>query len=79
MPLANTQTGPRVVPTFDTLRNTAQQLVTTWRAARVRRSRYRTTFAELSGQSDRELADIGITRGDIHRIAAEHLEKGTDQ
>jgi uncharacterized protein YjiS (DUF1127 family) len=31
--------------------------------------RYGRVVQELSRLSDRELADIGITRGDIHRIA----------
>ena len=31
--------------------------------------RYGLAVQELSQLSDRELADIGITRGDIHRIA----------
>lgn len=31
--------------------------------------RYERAVQELSRLSDRELADIGITRGDIHRIA----------
>lgn len=31
--------------------------------------RYRRTVAELSTLSDRELADIGITRGDVEFVA----------
>ncbi|HXW40095.1 MAG TPA: DUF1127 domain-containing protein [Xanthobacteraceae bacterium] len=34
--------------------------------------RYGIAMQELSQLSDRELADIGITRGDIPRIAWEH-------
>ncbi len=34
--------------------------------------RYGLAVQELSHLSDRELADIGITRGDISRIAWEH-------
>jgi uncharacterized protein YjiS (DUF1127 family) len=34
--------------------------------------RYGLAMQELSHLSDRELADIGITRGDISRIAWEH-------
>jgi len=33
------------------------------------RKRYERAVQELSRLSDRELADIGITRGDIYRIA----------
>lgn len=32
---------------------------------------YRTTFAELSALSDRELEDLGICRADIHHISRE--------
>jgi uncharacterized protein YjiS (DUF1127 family) len=32
--------------------------------------RYRRTIAELRALSDYELHDIGITRGDIHGVAA---------
>lgn len=34
-------------------------------------SRYKTTYNELSRMNDRELADIGVSRCDIHRIAKE--------
>jgi len=37
--------------------------------------RYGTAMAELSQLNDRELADIGITRGDIARIAWEHADQ----
>ena len=32
---------------------------------------YRETFAELSALSNRELADIGLARGDVHRAAVD--------
>jgi len=37
--------------------------------------RYGLAVQELSHLSDRELADIGITRGDISRIAWEHSRR----
>ena len=41
-------------------------------ALRLRRNRaYRKTFAELSGMSDRDLADIGISRIMIADVATE--------
>jgi len=43
-------------------------------AARTRHARrrvYRTTYGELAGLRDRELADLGLTRGDIKRVARE--------
>jgi uncharacterized protein YjiS (DUF1127 family) len=40
--------------------------LTSWR-------RYRDAVRELSALSDRELADIGIRRGDIHFVVANTL------
>ena len=37
-----------------------------------RRTVYEKTYAELSNLGDRELADIGIARGNIEQIALEH-------
>jgi uncharacterized protein YjiS (DUF1127 family) len=37
--------------------------------------RYNTTLRELSQLGDRELADIGITRADIPRVAWEDAER----
>lgn len=42
------------------------RLVQSWR-------QYGTAVRELSGLSDRELADIGITRSDIPHVAWEHV------
>jgi uncharacterized protein YjiS (DUF1127 family) len=39
-----------------------------------RASSYKRTMRELSSLTNRELADIGISRFDIPRIAAEHAE-----
>jgi uncharacterized protein YjiS (DUF1127 family) len=36
--------------------------------------RYGTAIQELSYLTDRELADIGISRGDIPRVAWEHAQ-----
>ena len=37
--------------------------------------RYNQSLRELNGLGDRELADIGITRGDIPRVAWETSER----
>lgn len=37
--------------------------------------RYGTAVSELSHLSDRQLADIGISRSDIPRIAWEHAQQ----
>ena len=39
--------------------------------------RYGAVRRELSHLSDRELADIGITRSDIDRIATDHTDRRT--
>lgn len=39
-------------------------------AYRARRARYNAVFAELSALSDRELADLNISRADISYIAS---------
>ncbi len=44
-------------------------LVARWRAWRS----YRSTVAALAQLSDAELTDIGLTRGDIHRVARRGL------
>jgi len=40
--------------------------------------RYTAAVDELSHLSDRELADIGITRSDIDRIASDHAYRSSD-
>lgn len=42
-----------------------------------RRRKYRQTLAELRVLSDRELADIGIPRAHIRRVALEEFAKDT--
>ena len=44
-------------------------IVTKLQAIRARRAAFVTTFEELSAMSDRELADIAITRAQIRDIA----------
>lgn len=44
------------------------------RLVMARNVRYKTTMQQLSSLSSRELADIGISRCDIPRIAREHAE-----
>lgn len=39
------------------------------RERRARRAKYRRTLAELEGTSNRDLADLGIARGDIPALA----------
>ncbi len=59
-----------------TLSSRYRQLVDRLRDMRARRKRFNDTMAELSSLSQRELADLGIARSDISRIAREHADLG---
>lgn len=45
-------------------------------AARIKRKEIRKTMAILRGLADRDLADMGITRGDIHAVATGQWSRG---
>lgn len=45
------------------------QILAAVRAAHARRQRYLTTLRELETLGDRELADLGLARSDLPRIA----------
>ncbi len=51
-----------------------QSLVAQFKESRARRAAYLHTYRELAGLTDRELADIGISRGEIVDIAKEHAD-----
>lgn len=46
-------------------------------AAKTRRDQFRATFSELNALSDRDLADIGIPRSHIRRLAFEAMSMET--
>ncbi|WP_254693218.1 DUF1127 domain-containing protein [Sulfitobacter sp. SK011] len=52
-------------------------LIIAAKVAKARRARYRETYSELSALSDRDLADIGIARSYIRRLAIEESMKVT--
>ncbi len=54
----------------------ARAYLETLREARARRAVYTRTFNELSALSNRDLADIGLARGNIDEIAWEHAHMG---
>ena len=54
---------------FGPVRTEIELVLTRIKNARARRAVFRTTVAELGNLSNRELADIGIHRSHIHRIA----------
>lgn len=43
--------------------------VETWRLAQQRAASYKKTVRELNKLTERELADVGLSRGDIERVA----------
>ena len=45
----------------------------TIRTARANRRRYNRIVTEIESMSDRECADVGITRHDAHRIATQTI------
>ncbi|MCI4663686.1 MAG: DUF1127 domain-containing protein [Neomegalonema sp.] len=47
------------------------RLIASARSYLLRRRRVNETIAELDAMTDRDLADIGISRGDIRRVAEE--------
>lgn len=52
-----------------------QGIASKWRAAREKRAVYNRVFQDLATLSDRDLADIGIARTDIDRIARAEMAK----
>lgn len=51
------------------LGNRLTALVAEFRARSARRRIYRQTFRELSALTNRELADLGLSRSEIRRVA----------
>lgn len=66
------QTITNIQPDFGFTKR-VQAFVAAYREARLEQQKYNQTFRELDGLSDRELADIGIRRGDIADIARRHV------
>ncbi|MBO9398066.1 DUF1127 domain-containing protein [Shimia sp. R9_1] len=50
-----------------------QAAVEAFKEARILRQKYHATVRELSGMTDRDLADIGILRHDIAELAEKHV------
>ena len=57
-------------PSFDVAAK-MHSLIEGFRANRAYKRAVRQTFDELSAMNDRDLADIGIARGEIRNIAAQ--------
>lgn len=56
------------------LMDRVRSFLSDYKQASIRQSLYRKTVAELSSLSNHELADIGISRGQIEDIAREHAQ-----
>lgn len=61
---------------FNSLFDGIRRWVAETKENRARWALYNETVAELEIMSNRDLADIGIGRGDITRIAREHAFEG---
>jgi len=75
MTMTYTQDSSAPQGAFKGLRSRSASLWTVMAEARARRVSYRRTLSELRSLSDRELADIGIARRNIRRVAREELLK----
>ncbi len=67
-----TMTNARLRGSLSEAARTAAISLRLWRASR---ERYHRTLRELGSLSDRDLADIGIPRADIDRIAREESRR----
>lgn len=71
MSLMLTRNSSRFSHLQDQVRQSIGKLVADLKTAKARRDIYRRSVSELSGLSDRELADIGMHRSQIRRVALE--------
>ena len=71
MPIATSLSNARPRAILEDLQNRFGALLLAAKAARAGRRRYVSTYSELSALSDRELADLGIPRAHIRRLALE--------
>lgn len=60
-----------VAPASNQIVTTLRTAYENFKAARARRAVYRTTLNELSALSNRDLADLGISRAGIRALAYE--------
>ena len=75
MTLAIERNTTRIATAQDTEQSFYSRLIDSIKSAKARRARYRRTYEELCSLTNRELSDIGIGRGDIRRVARQHLIK----
>tara|TARA_R110002049_G_scaffold23781_6_gene84724 strand:+ start:115199 stop:115447 length:249 start_codon:yes stop_codon:yes gene_type:complete len=75
MTMTIAQSNNWLAASFDGMRKSAASLWATGKDRRARRAAFRRTSSELNALSDRELADIGICRAEIHRVAMDEYSK----
>ncbi len=60
---------------FSTLQSLFLRLRAESKKNKARRERYRNTFNELHSLSNYDLADLGISRSEIHQVALDEMAK----
>lgn len=77
MPMVTSQNTDLTKSVLGGLQAHYTNFVAAAKAAKLRRAKYRETYAELNALTDRDLADIGIARSYIKRLALEESMKAT--
>ena len=76
MSIAISRNNARLQAVLDDVRSRFKRFLSVAQEANERRSIYRATICELGRLSNRELADLGIPRSHIRRLAIEASQKG---
>lgn len=80
MSIAISRNNARLQAVLDDMRSRFKRFLSVAQEANERRGVYRTTIRELGRLADRDLADLGIPRSHIRRLAIEASQKGrTDE
>jgi len=75
MPMIISRNNVRLLASLDDLRLRFVHLWSEAKSARVKKAKYNNIVLRLNNLTDKDLADIGLHRSDIPRIAAEELAK----
>ena len=76
MPMAISSNNARLQAVLDDLRSGFKRFLLVAQQANERRRIYRATVWELNCLTNRDLADLGISRSHIRRLALEASQKG---
>lgn len=77
MSMVNSQTQHWTKTAFGGLQTTVTNFIADAKLAKLRRAKFRETYSELAGLTDRDLLDIGIARSDIEWLATQESMKIT--